>query len=107
MGMWECSATHSDSKPASSTSGASSVIEIAWSVGKIAIPNFTKLIVHHEAKEKGPERPALGTDSSPTCLEKPPATPMNRRRRSSALAMSPPGCSAWWWERHCRTSSTG
>src|SRR5919198_4070033 len=38
--MWLCSATQSDSKPLPSACTASSVIEMAYSVGKKAIPNF-------------------------------------------------------------------
>ena len=40
-GMCVCSGTHSDSKPASSTSCANSTGEIEYSVPKIATPNFT------------------------------------------------------------------
>ncbi len=38
VGMWECSANQSDSKPRVSTSRASSMAPIVWSVGKISTP---------------------------------------------------------------------
>src|SRR2546429_6342769 len=41
VGVWECSATHRDSEPSCSAEGASAVIEIAYSVGKIAAAHFT------------------------------------------------------------------
>mgnify|MGYP003494214007 CR=1 FL=1 len=38
VGMWECSGNQSDSYPWASTSRASSIAPIVWSVGKISTP---------------------------------------------------------------------